>query len=275
VLERRSHGQLPDAPHTQLRDAAGSLFYEHCITRQGFDGPYTIAYHERRPHEAMPASDAPIVLTSAPSIPERLLRRHYRAPANRLAFESLPRQRGTLLENADVAIGVKVRMSENVINQAGIEPLKRAIKACEMAGAGSKIMCHIGGVQSVELMSQILDTLRPNDILTHCYSGAPNVANQFTNIVQDGRLLPAALVRRAYWLSLDRFHIEGLQERLVAAPLMRLGRLLDQSERRWVAALSGWPERTPAAPGDEDARDATEGAAAFQPRARDTKRART
>ncbi|CAN94951.1 probable NADH dehydrogenase subunit [Sorangium cellulosum So ce56] len=90
-----------------------------------------------------------------------------------------------------------------------------------------------------------------------------------------GRLLPAALVRRAYWLSLDRFHLEGLQERLVAAPLMRLGRLLDRSERRWVAALSGWPERTTAEPGDEDARDATEHAAAFQPRARDTKRART
>ncbi|WP_437520421.1 proton-conducting transporter membrane subunit [Sorangium sp. So ce726] len=90
-----------------------------------------------------------------------------------------------------------------------------------------------------------------------------------------GRLLPAALVRRAYWLSLDRFHLEGLQERLVAAPLMRLGRLLDQSERRWVAALSGWPERTPAETGDEDARGATGSAAAFQPRARDTKRART
>src|SRR5436190_2454513 len=29
----------------------------------------------------------------------------------------------TVAENADIAIGVKVRMSENVINQAGIEPL--------------------------------------------------------------------------------------------------------------------------------------------------------
>ncbi|XXT04646.1 putative inorganic carbon transporter subunit DabA [Sorangium sp. So ce367] len=45
--------------------------------------------------------------------------------------------------------------------------------------------------------------------------------------------------------------------------------------RRWVAALSGWPERATAAPGDEDVRGATESAAAFQPRVRDTKRART
>src|SRR5205809_264764 len=42
----------------------------------------------------------------------------------------------TVAENADIAIGVKVRMSENVINQAGIEPRKRAIRACEIAGGG-------------------------------------------------------------------------------------------------------------------------------------------
>jgi dihydroorotase len=34
-------------------------------------------------------------------------------------------------ENVDMAIGVKVRMSENVIAKNGIEPLKRAILACE------------------------------------------------------------------------------------------------------------------------------------------------
>ena len=68
-----------------------------------------------------------------------------------------------------------------------LEPLKRAIMACEKAGTGAKIMCHIGGVETRELMSQILDLLRPGDVLTHAYSGAPNLAGQFTNIVQDGR----------------------------------------------------------------------------------------
>src|SRR6059058_5497755 len=77
-------------------------------------------------------------------------------------------------ENADIAIGVKVRMSENVIAKHGTEPLKRAILACERAGTGAKIMCHIGGVETRELMSQILELLRPGDILTHAYSGAPN-----------------------------------------------------------------------------------------------------
>ena len=98
----------------------------------------------------------------------------------------------TLADNADIAIGIKVRMSQNVIARHGLEPLKRAIRACEIVGTGGKVMCHIGGVETVELMSQILDTLRPGDILTHCFSGAPNDAGQFTNIVQGGKLLPAA-----------------------------------------------------------------------------------
>src|SRR5215471_457435 len=97
----------------------------------------------------------------------------------------------TVGENADIAIGVKVRMSENVIAKHGTEPLKRAIAACEQSGTPAKIMCHIGGVETVALMSQILDLLRPGDVLTHAYSGAPNIAGAFTNIVQDGKLLPA------------------------------------------------------------------------------------
>src|SRR5438105_14231805 len=72
-------------------------------------------------------------------------------------------------ENADMAIGVKVRMSENVIAKHGAEPLRRAIIACEKAGSGAKVMCHIGGVETRELMTQILDLLRPGDILTHAY----------------------------------------------------------------------------------------------------------
>ena len=112
-------------------------------------------------------------------------------------------------ENADLVIGIKVRMSENVIAKNGLEPLKRAIKACEVAGTGGKVMCHIGGVETPELMSQILDTLRAGDILTHSYSGAPNIAGRFTNIVQDGRLLPAALTAKQRGVVFDVGHGGG------------------------------------------------------------------
>ena len=55
--------------------------------------------------------------------------------------------------NADMAIGIKVRMSENVIDKLGLEPLRRAIAACEKAGTGGKVMVHIGGVETRELMN--------------------------------------------------------------------------------------------------------------------------
>ena len=54
MLERRAFGELPAKPHTVLRGSAHAMRYEECITRAGFDGPYSIVYHERRPHEAEP-----------------------------------------------------------------------------------------------------------------------------------------------------------------------------------------------------------------------------
>ncbi len=122
----------------------------------------------------------------------------------------------TVAENADIVIGVKVRMSENVIAQNGLEPLRRAIKACEMAGTGAKVMCHIGGVETPQLMSLILDTLRPGDILTHCYSGALNIEGKFTNIVQDGKLLPAALEAKRRGVHFDVGHGGGSFDYTVA-----------------------------------------------------------
>ena len=64
-------------------------------------------------------------------------------------------------ENADILLGVKVRMSENVIARHGTEPLKRAIRGCELSGVPAKVMCHIGGVADRALMSELLDLLRP------------------------------------------------------------------------------------------------------------------
>jgi dihydroorotase len=119
-------------------------------------------------------------------------------------------------ENADFVLGVKVRMSENVIAKNGLEPLKRAVAACEKSGVPAKVMCHIGGVQTRELMSQILDTLRAGDILTHCYSGAPNVAGEGTNIVQDGKLLPAALAAKRRGVVFDVGHGGGSFDYTVA-----------------------------------------------------------
>jgi dihydroorotase len=130
-------------------------------------------------------------------------------------------------ENADIALGIKVRMSENVIAQNGLEPLKRAVRACEIAGGGAKVMCHIGGVATPELMAQILDTFRPGDILTHCFSGAPNNAGKFTNIVQDGKLLPAALAAKKRGVIFDIGHGGGSFDFTVAEAAMQQGCMPD------------------------------------------------
>ena len=128
-----------------------------------------------------------------------------------------------LAENADVAIGIKVRMSQNVIARHGITPLQRAIRACELAGTNGRVMCHIGGVETVELMSLILQTLRPGDILTHCYSGAPNDDGKFTNIVQGGKLLPSALDAKARGVLFDVGHGGGSFDYTVAEAAIAQG----------------------------------------------------
>jgi dihydroorotase len=121
-----------------------------------------------------------------------------------------------IAENGDIVIGAKVRMSENVIAKNGIEPLKRAIAACEQAGTDGRVMVHIGGVETRALMSQILDLMRPGDVLTHAYSGAPNLSGDFTNIVEDGSLLPAALAAKQRGIIFDVGHGGGSFDYTVA-----------------------------------------------------------
>jgi dihydroorotase len=129
-----------------------------------------------------------------------------------------------LAENPDFAIGVKVRMSENVIFKHGIEPLKRAIQACERSGVkGSKVMAHIGGVATGQLMSDILNLLRPGDILTHAYTGFSNVAGQQTNILQDGKILPAAIEAKKRGVVFDVGHGGGSFDFTVAEAAIPAG----------------------------------------------------
>jgi dihydroorotase len=78
-------------------------------------------------------------------------------------------------------------------------------------------------VQSRELMSQILDLMRPGDVLTHCYSGAPNIAGEGTNIVQDGKLLPAALAAKRRGVVFDVGHGGGSFDYTIAEAAIQQG----------------------------------------------------
>jgi dihydroorotase len=128
-----------------------------------------------------------------------------------------------MAENADFVLGAKVRMSQNVVGKNGVEPLKRAIAACQATGMAMKILCHIGGVADRQIMSQILDLLRPGDILTHSYSGFPNEAGEGTNIVQDGKLLPAALEAKKRGVIFDVGHGGGSFDYTIAEAAIAQG----------------------------------------------------
>lgn len=121
----------------------------------------------------------------------------------------------TVAENADVVLGVKVRITDSVVGQNGLEPLRRAIRAATMAGPQFRVMCHIGAAPGS--MPDLLDLLRPGDILTHAYSGAGN------NIVQNGQLLPAAKAAKARGVIFDVGHGGGSFDYTVCEPAMQQG----------------------------------------------------
>jgi len=118
-------------------------------------------------------------------------------------------------ENPDTALGVKVRITDNVVGQNGLEPLRRAIRAAELAGRNARVMCHIGAAPGN--LSDLLDLLRPGDVLTHSYSGAGN------NTVQNGQLLPAALAAKKRGVIIDVGHGGGSFDFTVAEPAMQQG----------------------------------------------------
>ena len=121
----------------------------------------------------------------------------------------------TVAENSDVLVGLKVRESTNVVGENGLEPLRRAIAAAEMSGTDARVMCHIGDAPGD--LSDLLDMLRPGDVLTHTYSGAGN------NTVQDGRVLPAALAAKARGVVIDVGHGGGSFDYTVAEPAIDQG----------------------------------------------------
>ena len=118
-------------------------------------------------------------------------------------------------ENPDVVLGVKVRITDSVVGQNGLEPLRRAIRAAEMAGPGTRVMCHIGAAPGS--LSDLLNLLRPGDILTHAYSGAGN------NTVQNGKLLPAAVDAKKRGVIIDVGHGGGSFDFTVCEPAIQQG----------------------------------------------------
>lgn len=106
MIERRTAGTVPRKHHLKL-EVDGRLCFEECLTREGFDGPYTILYHRDRPQAQRAVEPAHgFALPETPPAAEKrpLRKRHYRSQALEPQGRPVVDARVPLLHNADVVL---------------------------------------------------------------------------------------------------------------------------------------------------------------------------
>jgi homogentisate 1,2-dioxygenase len=105
MLDRITAGEIPRKHHITFRDSSGNLRFEECITRRGFDGPYTICYHVERPHTARSVGVRPGWTVPVPSEERPLVRRHFKS--GDIEGGGAPiHARKPILFNADVVVSI-------------------------------------------------------------------------------------------------------------------------------------------------------------------------
>ncbi|HEU4343355.1 MAG TPA: amidohydrolase/deacetylase family metallohydrolase [Candidatus Binatia bacterium] len=99
-----------------------------------------------------------------------------------------------------VGVGIKVRLHKKAVGDNGREALRLAIRAG--AASGSPVMVHVG--DTAISMEEIVDTLRPGDVVTHCYTPQrPSIVDE------SGRLLIAVRKARERGVIFDVGHASG------------------------------------------------------------------
>lgn len=123
-------------------------------------------------------------------------------------------------ENRDFVVGVKVRQGSEQVGVHGVAPLRLAVQAAEVAG--TPLMCHIAdGVA----LREVLELLRPGDIVTHCFQGKGAEGENLTDT--RGQLLPEVLEARARGVVMDVGHGGGSFRWQVAEAALAQGFLPD------------------------------------------------
>ena len=106
MLDRVAAGRIARKHHIVCKDAAGQLLHEECLTRGGFDGPYSILYHQHRPHTQV-LSAVQHGWTLPQAAPQRpLAKRHYRSQDLPPRGGPLVNARMPLLFNDDVVLSM-------------------------------------------------------------------------------------------------------------------------------------------------------------------------
>ena len=149
MIDYRRAGKLPVKPHTAFRDEASALYHEHCFTRGGFDGPFSILYHRHppqdhgdgSPHEAL----WPERREADEAAHDGLRRRHLRS--QQLAVGgSATTGRTPLLFNADITVS-RDGMSVPATSIMGLMMLGAAI--------GTSISVEARGPEAEEAISAL------------------------------------------------------------------------------------------------------------------------
>jgi len=86
---------------------------------------------------------------------------------NHLAYADVDAAVGVGRDHADLIVGIKVRNQLEVVGDAGVEPLRRAVRAADAIGGRVMIHCTNPPVPIAELLA----LLRPGDIVSHFLHG--------------------------------------------------------------------------------------------------------
>jgi homogentisate 1,2-dioxygenase len=124
MIDYHRLGTVPAKHHIQLKRPKEDVtdgcpvYYEHCITRKGFDGAYSIAYRRNNPAREVESRPSRLVDTFEPADAAALgpmRRRHVRTPSMA--------QKGTLWESLRIVCGnddVRIGTSEPTVRDSGL-----------------------------------------------------------------------------------------------------------------------------------------------------------
>jgi dihydroorotase len=116
--------------------------------------------------------------------------------------------------NRDLIVGVKVRLGRNTSGNNGIAPLEAAMQAAEQVGL--PLMVHID--EPPPSYEELVERLRPGDVLTHCFRPFPNAPMR-----PDGTVRPAVLRARERGVIFDIGHGKGSFAYATARPMLAAG----------------------------------------------------
>ncbi len=120
----------------------------------------------------------------------------------------------TVERNRDIILGIKARIDALTTRGVGVEPLKQARELADRVGL--PLMAHIGS--SPPTVDEVLELLRPGDILTHCFTG-----QDMRLVGADGHTLPELRRLHEAGVILDVGHGAGSFSYLVAEAMLADG----------------------------------------------------